>query len=63
MGLGVWVGAAWPYSSASSLLGGVYLPGPQMLPEFKEKDSQNVHLWMDSEVLSYLRPRDLSKVS
>lgn len=35
-GFGVGVGEARPYSSASSLLGRLYLPGPQMPPEFEE---------------------------
>ena len=55
-GLGLGVGEARPYSSASSLLGKLYLPGPQMPPEFEERIPRMLKLGWTSEVLSHLRP-------
>lgn len=49
--LGVGVGNSWSHSAASSLLGGIYLPRLQMPPEFEEKDSQNVQIWMGFRAL------------
>lgn len=44
---GVGVGDAWPYLLASSLLGMMsYLSGSEMPPEFEEKNSQNVQIWV-----------------
>lgn len=57
--LGVGVGEAWPYSTISSLLGGLYLPRPQMPPEFKGKDSQKVKTGRD---FIGLNPHEVQKL-